>query len=135
MSTFVFTDAFVSIDGNDVSDHCTSVTLNYSADEADDTNFADDTHLMIGGLKNWSVDFEFSQDFATSNIDSILFPLVGTTSTIIVRPTASSVSTANPNYTGSALLSTYNPFSGNVGDKATASAHFAAAGTLTRVTS
>lgn len=136
MSTFVLTNAFVSIDGNDVSDHVSQVTLPYACDEVDDTHMADDTHQMIAGLKTWSADIEFSQDFAASNLDSILFPLVGAAAfTVIIRPLATSVSTSNPNYTGSAILSSYPPLGGSVGDKAKTTAHLAAAGTLSRATS
>lgn len=136
MSTTVLTNAHVSIDGNDLSDHVKQVTLPYGCDEVDDTHMGDDTHQMIAGLKTWSVDIEFSQDFAASNLDSILFPLVGAAAvTVIVRPTASAVSATNPNYTGSAILSSYPPFGGTVGDKATTNVHMASAGTLSRATS
>ena len=135
MAKFVLTDAFVSIDGNDLSSSCRSVTINYGADEADDTHFADDTHQFIGGLKTWSMEMEFSADFAASQVDSILFPLVGTTFTVIVRPTSSAVSSTNPNYTGTALLSSFNPIQGAVGDKATQTVTLSAGGTLSRATS
>lgn len=132
MSTFVLDNTFVSIDGNDVSDHVKSAGLNYSADEVDNTHMGDLTHLMLGGLKDWSIDIEISQDFASSQIDSIIFPLVGTIIPVILRPTAGAVSATNPNYVGQALLTTYNPFSGSVGDLAGTTINLKAAGTLTR---
>lgn len=135
MAKIVLTDAFISIDANDLSAACKAVTLNYSADEVDDTHFGDDTHQMMGGLKNWSIDLEFSQDFAASDVDSILFPLVGTQIAVIVRPTSSAVSTSNPNYTGTALFPSYTPLTGNVGDKSNASVRLVSAGTLSRATS
>ena len=136
MATFVLTNAFVSIDGNDVSDHISQVTLPYGCDEVDDTHMADDTHQMKAGLKTWSADFELSQDFAAGNIDALMFPLVGGAAvTVIVRPDAGTVSTSNPNFTGSAILSNYPILGGSVGDKAKTSLHMAAAGTLSRATS
>jgi len=112
-----------------------SLSLNYSADEVDNTHMGDLTHLMIGGLKNWSIDLELSQDFAAGQIDSIIFPLVGTLIEVIIRPTTGAVSATNPNYKGQALLTTYNPFAGNVGDLAGTTINLKAAGTLARETS
>lgn len=136
MSTFVLTNAHVTIDGNDVSDHVSQVTLPYGCDEVDDTHMGDDTHESKAGLKTWSADIEFSQDFAASNLDSILFPLVGAAAvTIIIRPTAAVVGTGNPNFTGSAILSSYPILGGSVGDKSKTTVHFGSAGTLSRATS
>ena len=74
MAKFVLTDAYVSLAANDLSDHVKSVTINYSADMQDDTAMGATSHARIGGLKDWSLDIEFHQDFAASNLDSILFP-------------------------------------------------------------
>lgn len=137
MASFVFTDAFVSIGGTDVSDHVKSVSLSYSADTPEKTAMGDGTHIYIaGGLKNWSVDIEFYQDFASSNVDSILFAGVGTSMALIIRPVASSsVGATNPNFTGSGILESYNPLEGSVGDMAMTKAAFKAGGTLSRATS
>lgn len=136
MGKFVLTDAYVSIDGNDMSDHVASVTVNYSAEMQDDTAMGDGTHKRIGGLKDWSVDIEFHQDFASSNVDAILFPLVGSTFTIIVRPVKTGgVGSTNPNYTGTAILESYKPLGGSVGDLAKASVTIPGSGTLSRATS
>lgn len=132
MATTVLTNAFVSIDGNDVSDHVRSVTLNYAADMIEDTNMGDTTHTRLGGLKDWSIEAEFAQDFAAANLDSILFPLVGTTFTVIVRPDAGTVSSSNPNYTGTGILESYPPLGNPVGELATTTVTIQAAGNLTR---
>lgn len=136
MSTFVFTDASITVGGTDLSDHVQSITLNYSADEVEDTNMGDDTHVfMAGTLKNWSVDVEWSQDFAASEIDATLFPAVGTEVALVMKPTSAAVSATNPSFSGTGVLLSYNPIGGSVGDKAIASTNFAAAGTLARATS
>jgi hypothetical protein len=135
VASLVWKDAFVSIAGTDVSDNIKSVKLDYSADEVEDTNMGDDSHLFIGGLKNWSLELECTQDFAVGVLDSILFPLVGTACALIVRPiAATAVGTSNPNYTGSGLLSSYSPIGGAVGEKAMAPVKFVAAGNLSRAT-
>lgn len=135
MAKLVLTDAFISVDGNDISDHCSSVTINYSSELQDDTAFGDGTRSRVGGLFDWSMDLEIQNDYASSQVDSILFPLVGTTFTVIARPTSSSVSATNPNYTGTGILENYQPIQGAVGDLVTAGITIQAAGTLSRATS
>lgn len=131
----VLTDCFVSFNAVDLSANVKSVTLDYSAEALDVTAMGDTTHIRIGGLKDWSASVEFHQDYALSSVDATLFPLVGSTGTLIIRPDNSDgVSTTNPNFTGTALLESYNPVGGAVGELAAASASFQAAGTLSRAT-
>ena len=135
MAKFVLTNAFVSIAGTDLSDHVESVALNYEAEGQDATSMSDLTRIMLGGLKNWSIDVNFRQDFASSSVDDTLFSIVGTQVTVIVRPDAGSVSTTNPNFTGTALVQSYNPLGNSVGDVAAAPVTLMSAGTLSRATS
>jgi len=132
MSKLVLTDAFVSVGGNDISDHVRTVTLNYAAEEVDDTTMAQGTRTNLGGLKTWSLDLEVANDFAATEIDSIIFPLVGTAVAVIFRPTSSAKGPNNPEYTGTGMLSSYNPVGQSVGDLATAPITIVSAGTLAR---
>lgn len=134
MASLVFTDAFVSIGGVDVSASVQSVTLPYAAEMVDETTMGATTRINKGGLKTWSSDITFKQDFAASPApDAVLFPLVGTTFTYIVRPVkGTAVSATNPNYTGTGILESYTPIDGSVGDLATAPVTIQSAGTLTR---
>lgn len=117
MAQQIFSDAFVSINGVDLSDHVKSVTLNYAATEQDDTVMGDDTESAAGGLKNWNASFEMVQDYAASKVDATLFPLVGTTTALILRADNSEgVSATNPNFTGTGLVNDYIPMGGSVGD-------------------
>jgi|DEB0MinimDraft_4_1074332.scaffolds.fasta_scaffold12878_2 hypothetical protein len=135
MATFVLTDASVTINSVDLSDHVRSVTMSYEAESVDDTNMADTTRINTGGLLNYSVEVEFSQDFAANEVDATLFSLVGSTTTVIIKPTSSAVSSTNPSFSGTMLLTSYTPVTGTVGDLATATASFVPAGALTRATS
>lgn len=135
MGAFVFTDGFVSINGNDVSDHVKSATLNYSAELQDDTVMGDTTRSRIGGLKDWSIDIEAQNDFASGELDSILFPLVGTTFTVILRAVnTGGIGSTNPNFSGTGILESYTPIAGAVGDLASTPITIQAAGTLSRLT-
>jgi hypothetical protein len=136
MATFVYTDASVVVNSVDLSDHVKSCTLNYEAEMLDDTVMGDTTRSNIAGLLNWSIDVEFLQDFAAAKVDATLFSLIGAAAfTVTVKPTSGSVSATNPSFSGSAVLESYPPMSGSVGDLETASATFRSAGTLARATS
>ena len=97
MAQLIFSDAFVSINGVDLSDHVKTVTLNYAATEQDDTVMGDDTESAAGGLKNWNASFEMVQDYDASKVDATIFPLVGVTTALILRPdNTAGVSATNP---------------------------------------
>ncbi len=137
MASEVFDNAFVSINGVDLSDRAKSVTLNMSRDDIDDTNMGNATRVHKAGLKDWSIDVEFAQDFAASEVDATLWPIFdnGTTVTVIIRPKNEAVASTNPSYYGSAVLLSYPPIGGSVGELMMTSVSFTAAGDLTRATS
>lgn len=136
MATQTFDNAFVEWNSTDLSSYVRSVTLSYEAETGDETAMGDDTRINLGGLKNWSVEVEFNQDYAGSAVDDTLFSDVGNTATIKIRPDAGAVASDNPEFSGTALLSSYPPVGGSVGDNPhTTTASFVSAGTLSRSTS
>ena len=135
MATLALTGAHVEINSVDLSTFVRSVNINYAAEMLDETAMGDTTRTMKGGLKNWSMEIEFTQDFAASSPDVSLFSLVGSTFTVLVRPVkGSAVSATNPNYTGTGILESYNPLGNAVGDLATTSVTIQSAGALSRAT-
>ena len=134
MAEFVFTDAFVSINGTDLSDHVRQVAINYSAELQDDTAMGDTTRSRLPGLLDWSIEVEFNQDYqdAPAKVDKTLFDLVGAAAfTVVVRPdNTAGVGVNNPNFTATsgAVLESYSPLGGSVGDLATTSITLQAAG-------
>jgi hypothetical protein len=134
MASLALTDAFVSINAKDLSPFVQSVTINYAAEMLDASTMGVGTRVNLGGLKNWSIDIEFVQDFgATPAPDIDLFSLVGTTFTVIVRPVKGTlVGATNPNYTGTGILESYSPIGNSVGDLAMAPVTIQSAGPLTR---
>lgn len=116
MATVIYKDAYFLINSVVLSDHVKSLTLNYEAETQDDTAMGDDTRSMLGGLKNWSASVEFHQDFAAAEVDVTIFSLVGVSTDIEIRPTSAAVSATNPSFTGNAMITTYSPLSGSVGD-------------------
>ncbi len=132
MAVLVLTNAFVSVGGTDLSAKSNSVTLNYEIDSIEVTAFGDTGHKFTGGLQNNSCEIAFHQDYATSNVEATLYPLVGTTTTLIIKPNGSVTSATNPAYTlTGAFLAAHTPVAGAVGELATTSVTFTG-GTLAK---
>ena len=136
MAAFVLTDAYIALNGSDRSAFIKQVALNVETAEQDVTDFADAGWTVpIAGLKSGSLALTFNQDVAASAIDSIMWPLLGTTVTFEVRATNASVGASNPKYTGSILVTSWNPITGSVGDVAEVSVTYPVSGAVTRATS
>lgn len=135
MAFVVLKDASLVVNSVDLSDHIKQVTLNYSAEVLEDTAMGADTKSRVAGLKDWSLEVEFYQDYAASKVDATLFTLVGASSfAVTLKPTSDAVSATNPSFSGSAVLPEYTPVSGEVGQLSTVSVTFEADGDLTRAT-
>jgi hypothetical protein len=138
MATIVLTNAYISIGGTVLSDHANSVTLNYESDSVEITAFGDTGHKFTGGLQNNSCEIALMQDFAVSpsnSVEAVLYPLVGTTTTVIVKPNGSTTSATNPAYTlSSTFLAAHSPVAGAVGELAMTSVTFTG-GTLAKAVS
>lgn len=133
MATLVLTDASVTINSVDLSDHVRSVTFNYNAEALDETAMTQDTRINRAGLFAWDLEVEFYQDYAASEIDQTLNGLVGAAAfPIEVKPTSAATSATNPAYQGNAILTSYAAVAGGVGEMAMARASFASAGSITR---
>ena len=134
MAVFVATDYNIKINGVDYSANLTQAELSLEVDDVEVTAFGSSYRNRIGGLKQGSLNLQFNQDFGASGLDSVLFPLLGTAATVIIKPTSTAVSSTNPTYTFNALVTSYTPISASVGDLATFSVTWPVAGTVTRAT-
>ena len=133
MPRLVLTNAKVTINSVNLSDHIASVTLSTSADVVDTTGFSSTAaRSRVAGLLDNSVTLEFHQDFATSNVEATVYPLIGTTTTVVVTPVDTTVSGTNPSYTFTALVAEWQPLSGAVGELATASVTWPISGAITK---
>jgi hypothetical protein len=75
------------------------------------------------------------QDFASLNVEATLYPLVGTTTTVIIKPNGSVTGATNPAYTlTGAYLASHTPVAGAVGELAMTSVTFTG-GTLAKAVS
>ena len=136
MAHFVFDDPFYEHNSVDLSDHVIGMTLEYNADEVEDTHAGDTTHLFLGGLLNYTLTVELAQDLASGDIDATLFADVGVSRTIKVRnDNSDGVGVTNPDYSGSMILQSYPPIGAKIGELAVTTVVYAAAGALSRATS
>ena len=135
MAVIVLNNASITVNSIDLSDRANSVELNYEVDSVEVTAFGDTGHKFTGGLQNVSCNIEFMQDFAASETEATIYPLVGTTTTVVIKPTSSAVSSTNPSYTiSNAFLASHQPVSGAVGELAMTSLSFTG-GSLAKATS
>ncbi len=134
MAELILTDAYVSIAANDLSGYVKAVNINYSAESQEITAMGDSTRRRLPGLKDWSAELEFNQDYDAAGLDAIMFPLVGTTVAIEIRPKNAAPSTNNPKYTGNGVVESYPPLSGSIGEAVTASVTVQGSGDLARAT-
>jgi len=126
MARIVLTNVKVLIGAVDLSDHISSVSLSTTYDVLETTAFAagnvpEAAKSRIAGLADNSVTFEFHQDYATSEVEATVYPLLGTVAAVIVSPTSGTVAADNPEYQFNALISEWTPLNGAVGELATAS--------------
>ena len=135
MAKLVLTNASVSIAGTDLSTSITNITLETKYDIIETTTFGNTAKTRIAGLADNQITLDFTQDFAASSVEATIYPLLGTTQTIIVKPVSGSTTTTNPQYTVSALISDWTPLKGAVGQLATASVTWPISGTIAKATS
>jgi hypothetical protein len=133
MARLVLTNANISVGGVDLSDLVASVTLNSTFDVVETTAFSSTAaKTRLAGLADNSIALEFHQDYATSEVEQTIYPLLGTVATVIVKPNGSTTSAFNPSYTCSAVISEWTPLNGSVGELATASVTWPVTGAITK---
>jgi hypothetical protein len=131
MAQIVLKDASITINAVDLSSLSNNVEIVYEIESVEVTSFGSN-RSFVGGLQNNSVTVDVMQDFAATKTEATIFPLVGTTTTLVFKPTSGAVSATNPSYTISgAYLSSHTPISATVGELAMTSLTFTG-GTLVK---
>lgn len=135
MARLVLTNASVTFASSDISSYVSSITLSTSLDVVDTTSFGNTARTRVAGLADNQVTIEFFQDFGSGLLESIVYPTIGTSAAVIVKPVAGSTTATNPSYSFNALVSEWQPLSGAVGELATASVTWPISGAITKATS
>jgi hypothetical protein len=135
MAKLVLTNAVVKINSVDYSTNINQVEIAVTSDEVDTTAFSSTGwRTVTGGLKSGSVTLSFHNDFAAAAIDGVLWSALNTIATVVVLPNGTTVGTANPSYTFTALVNNLTPVSGSVGDLAVQNLTWPVSGEVTRAT-
>jgi hypothetical protein len=130
----VITNANVTVGGVDLSSHITKVTLSSSVNEIETTTMGSTAVRRVGGLRDNSVSLDFNQDLAAASVEATIYPLLGSTATVVVRPNGGTTGTANPSYTFNVLVTEWMPLDAQVGELSTASVTWPVDGTVTKAT-
>jgi hypothetical protein len=130
VAKLVLTNANVVLGGTDISSYVASVTLNISVNEVETTAFGTGAVTRVGGLQDNSVTLSMHQDF--SAIEGLIYPLIGSTTSLVVKPNGTAVGTANPSYTMTPLVTEHTPVNGAVGELAVLDLTWPVSGTVTK---
>jgi len=135
MARIVLTNASVTFASTDVSSYVSSITLSTSLDVVDTTSFGNTARTRVAGLADNQVTVEFFQDFGSGLLESIVYPTIGTSAAMVIKPVAGTTTATNPSYSFNALVSEWQPLSGAVGELSTASVTWPISGAITKATS
>jgi len=135
MAKLVLTNPSITIGSTDLSSYITSVTLDTKYDIVETTSFGSTAKTRVAGLADNSVTLDFIQDFAASAVEATIYPLLGTSTSIVIKPVATTTTTTNPQYTVSAIVSEWSPLKGGIGQLSTASVTWPVSGTIAKATS
>jgi hypothetical protein len=140
MATTVYlSNPALTINSVNLTDQCTSATLNYVYEQLETTAFGD-TARKFGGssvvsLQNNTFEVELYQSYAASETEATIFSLVGIQTTITISPTAAGLTTPAadaPKYTlTGAYLESHTPINASLGELSTITLTFSG-GTLTK---
>ena len=123
----VFTNAYVSVNGVDLSDHGRSITVSDERAAVDVTAFGAGYVQETKGLGTATISIGFLQDLSAAKVHATLQPLIGSSTPVAVevRAVNSGRTATNPGMVlASALLFTYTPLDGSIGDAAEFTAEF-----------
>ncbi|GIH69441.1 phage tail protein [Sphaerimonospora thailandensis] len=138
MAKMVLLASYVSIAGNDLSDHCNKIELSAEVEDKDVTTFKSlGWQELLGGLASGELAVTLQQDYAAAQIDAIMWPLfLGRVPVDFeVRADQAAASASNPKWTGKVLIKEWKPLAGAVGDVAEAEASWPTSGAIARATS
>ncbi len=135
MAKLVLTNPRVTLDGFDVSDHCTSVSFGTVYDLVEVTQMGDIAKKMVAGLEENTLSLELQQDFGAAQLESVIYPNRGLLVNCTVRPVNAAISATNPQYSFRVLISEWTPLSGSVGSLATVTVNWPIYGEITKAIS
>jgi len=132
ISSTYLSNPSITINAVDLSDQCTSAVINYVSEQLENTTFSNTSRSFTSGLYSNTVTVTLYQSYAATETEASIYNLVGTTTTLVLKPTSSTVGATNPSYTlTGAFLSAHTPINASLGELSTIDLTFAG-GVLTK---
>lgn len=99
MAIISFKNVEFSVGGVYLSDRMNAATLTYEVEQQDATVMGGN-RAFVGGIQNNTVEVTLYQDFALTEVEATIYPLVGTQTTVTLRGNSTvATSATNPLYT------------------------------------
>jgi hypothetical protein len=116
-TTTYLSNPVVTVNTVDLTDQCTAATFTHRFDQLESTAFGDTDRKFVKGLGNHEVTLSLYMSYAASETYATLAALVGTTTTITVKPSGGVASPTSPGFilTG-AFLAELPVISANMGE-------------------
>ena len=132
ISSTYLSNPSITINAVDLSDQCTSAVINYVAEQLENTTFSNTSRSFTSGLYSNTVTVTLYQSYSASETEASIYSLVGTTTTLVLKPSSSAVGATNPSYTlTGAYLSAHTPINASLGELSTIDLTFSG-GVLTK---
>lgn len=132
ISSTYLSNPSITINAVDLSDQCTSAVINYVSEQLENTTFSNTSRSFTYGLYSNTVTVTLYQSYAASETEASIYSLVGTTTTLVLKPSSSAVGATNPSYTlTGAFLSAHTPINASLGELSTIDLTFSG-GVLTK---
>ena len=94
----------LTVNSVDLSDQTTAATLTVKYDALESTAFGSTSRVYTAGLGDHELTVELYMSYAASETYATLAALVGTATTVVMKPTSAAVGATNPSFT---LTGTY----------------------------
>lgn len=132
ISSTYLSNPSVTINSVDLTDQCTSAVINYVSEQLENTTFSNTSRSFTAGLYSNSVTVTLYQSYAATETEASIYSLVGTTTTLVLKPSSAAVGATNPSYTlTGAFLSAHTPINASLGELSTIDLTFSG-GVLTK---
>lgn len=132
MAVSIFVTPQIIINSVDLTNRIDMATLEETYADIDTTAFGSASKTRVAGLGDHKITLEFQQDFAAAEVEATIYPLIGTTTSVTMKPLSSVTSTTNPAYTFTVLVTDWKPMDGKVGDLIKSSVSWPISGPVTK---
>jgi hypothetical protein len=95
-SSTYMSNPVITINSVDLTDQVSASTLTRVIEALESTSFGKTARVYVGGLENSTLTVTMYNSFAASETYATLFTLVGTATTVTLKPTSAATSATNP---------------------------------------